>query len=217
MTELQTINETETLSRELSLVDTETLKRELTRGLEITARHLTYLAKIWRELERRGEDLSDIRRGLLAYLPQIAEERVAPEIVINYAGQKTLLTALSTLPIETQRTIAETGYVNTINDTGDEIAAPLNTLRAAEIDRIFDIRAGMIRSVDEQRDRVRPQQQTRRRPVTSIIGFDQQDGQELVVISGKRVRIDLLLHAIARKYPEQAESLEDVANRFKNN
>ncbi|MEC5504976.1 hypothetical protein P9911_003815 [Klebsiella oxytoca] len=200
----------------LSTMTTEDLKSELVRGLEITARHLRHLAAIWRELETRGEDLSDIRHGLLTYMPLIANETVLPELVVNYAGQKTLLSALSVLPINEQQEIVKTGFVKTVTENGDEIETPASQLRAAEIHRIFDLKMQRIRTPDEQRRLLSiSEKKPQHRPVTSIIGFDSQYGDELLVISGKRAKIGKILRAIAKKYPDRAMELIDVAQRFK--
>ena len=53
-------------------MDTPTLRGELARALTVTAETLEYLAAIWRELERRGQDLSELRKGMGQYLPLIA-------------------------------------------------------------------------------------------------------------------------------------------------
>ncbi|EAX7621589.1 hypothetical protein KWA75_004590, partial [Salmonella enterica] len=200
----------------LSTVSTDVLRQELTRGLEITARHLYHLAKIWRELESRGEDLSDIRHGLLSYLPLIAGGKIIPEIVINYAGQKTLLAALAAMPLSVQRQIADTGYVDTVSDTGEVVAVPVASLRAAEISKIFDFNAGSVRTAQEQIAVKASEPGTpKRKPVTSIVGFDYQDGADLLVVSGKRVRISRALEAVAKRFPDEAEALLTVAGKFK--
>ena len=213
MSEISTINHE--LPTNLSLVDTETLRKELARGLEITARHLHHLARIWRELESRGEDLSDIRHGLFAYLPQIADGKVVPEIVINYAGKKTLLATLACMPVEIQRRISETSHIEIVTESGDVVETPVNSLRATDISKIFDITSGTIRDINEQRAMIgKVSSRKPRKPVTSIVGFEQQDGSELLVISGKRVKISRVLSAIAEKYPAEAHELSIIANKF---
>lgn len=128
-------------NKQLKTVSTEELKRHLASSLEVTARHLQYMAGIWRELEERGEDLSSLRHGIAAYLPLIAHDRVDASIVIKYAGQKTLLSALASLPIGEQRQIAETGYVlvarTTDSDKAETVEVPLSRLAAAEVFQVF--------------------------------------------------------------------------------
>ena len=43
---------------EITAADTQTLRQHLSQALTVTARALIYTAAIWKELERRGEDLS---------------------------------------------------------------------------------------------------------------------------------------------------------------
>ena len=56
----------------LVAMPTPDLREELARALTITADSLMYLAAVWKELEQRGEDLSDLRTGLGVYVPLIA-------------------------------------------------------------------------------------------------------------------------------------------------
>ncbi|MCW7763391.1 hypothetical protein [Photorhabdus luminescens] len=118
------------------------LKRELGRALDITADYIRYLGEIWRELESRGEDLSELRHGLLAYLPLVANNTVDPRLIINYAGQKTLLAALARLPIKQQQDIADSGYVSIAKETNGEgkfteVQVKLTELKANDIYTIF--------------------------------------------------------------------------------
>lgn len=64
------------------------LKAELAKTLSITAEYLMYIAAIWRELESRGEDLSELRHGVMTYIPLIATNQLDARLVVNYAGQK---------------------------------------------------------------------------------------------------------------------------------
>ena len=87
----------------LRTISTEQLRAELAQALGLTARHLLYLAAVWRELERRGEDLSDLRSGIGVYLPAIAAGSVLPETVVRFAGKPTLLRAVAALTPDEQR------------------------------------------------------------------------------------------------------------------
>ncbi|EAU5748051.1 hypothetical protein GUO57_004332 [Salmonella enterica] len=200
----------------LASLSTLELKNELSRGLEITSRHLVYLAKIWRELENRGEDLSDIRHGMLSYLPLIANEQVEPGLVVNYAGQKTLLAALTSLPIEVQRQISETGYVDMASDDGRVVQVQVSRLRAADVYRVFDMQAQRVRPVAEQAKLI--METARRRPlppVTNIVAFEQRDGDDLLVISGKRVKVVRVLSELMNRYPAFTQEFADVIDKIK--
>ncbi|EBD3193606.1 hypothetical protein CQ885_23510 [Salmonella enterica] len=200
----------------LASLSTLELKNELSRGLEITSRHLVYLAKIWRELENRGEDLSDIRHGMLSYLPLIANEQVEPGLVVNYAGQKTLLAALTSLPIEVQRQISETGYVDMASEDGRVVQVQVSRLRAADVYRVFDMQAQRVRPVAEQAKLI--METARRRPlppVTNIVAFEQRDGDDLLVISGKRVKVVRVLSELMNRYPAFTQEFADVIDKIK--
>lgn len=90
----------------LSTLSTQELRSELNRALDMTAAHLRRLAAIVRLLEERGEDLSDLRLGLLGYLRQIAWGRLLPEIVVRYAEFPSALRAIAALPPPDQERFA---------------------------------------------------------------------------------------------------------------
>ena len=82
------------------------LRAELSTALRLTVRHLIYLAAIWRELESRGEDLSELRSGIGAYVASIAAGRVIPETVVAFADRPATLRRVAALPVAEQRAIA---------------------------------------------------------------------------------------------------------------
>ncbi len=136
----------------LSGLSTQELKAELAKSLDITVRHLTHLAAIWHELELRGEDMSDLRHGLMAYLPMIARNKVDPRLIVNYAGQKTLLGALARLPIAKQAELADSGMVTviTLDQEGNktEVQTPLSRLSASHVYQVFN--DDSLRSANDQ-------------------------------------------------------------------
>ncbi len=137
---------------ELGNLSTQALRAELAQSLTMSARHLAYLAMIWRELENRGEDLSDLRTGLAIYLPQIAAGHLEAEAVIRYAGHPMLLRNIATLPIEQQRRLlaGESVPVLTVGPGGEyeQATLPAHTLTPVQARMVFG--AGKIRSVSEQ-------------------------------------------------------------------
>jgi hypothetical protein len=91
----------------LAALSTEELRAELSRSLEVTAAQLVHLAAIVAELERRGENLSDLRLGLLGYLRRINAGQVLPELVVRFQGRPAALQTASLLPIgDQQRLVA---------------------------------------------------------------------------------------------------------------
>lgn len=87
------------------------LREALVRQLEITVESLTRLAWIVRLLEERGEDLSDLRIGLLTHLRRIAHGQVLPQLVVKFASMPLLLQRVSLLPLPDQKQLVEGGMV----------------------------------------------------------------------------------------------------------
>lgn len=75
---------------------TEELREELGKLLGFTADNLLRLAIIVNELETRGEDLSELKLGLLPLLRKIAAGELLPELVAMYAGRPKLLGIIAT-------------------------------------------------------------------------------------------------------------------------
>lgn len=135
-------------------MDTPMLRAELARALTVTAETLVYLAAIWRELERRGEDLSDLRAGIGQYIPLIAAGQLAAEAVVHFAGRVQLLRAVQTLPLDEQRRLADGGTVRVVTLTAngqlDETEMMVTALTGEQVRMVFDI--GRTRPVPEQRN-----------------------------------------------------------------
>lgn len=91
----------------LKELPTEKLREQLGRTLKLTAEHLLRLALIVRILEERGEDLSDLRLGLLSHLRRIAYGQVLPEVVVRFAGSPALVQRISNLPLPDQERLAQ--------------------------------------------------------------------------------------------------------------
>lgn len=91
---------------ELGSLSTADLRAELHRVLSVTAESLRRLAVIVRILEERGEDLSDLRLGLISYLRRIAYGQLVPELVVRYASHHELLRHAASLPMPDQERLA---------------------------------------------------------------------------------------------------------------
>ena len=133
-------------------LDNESLRKQLSEALKLTAQSLLRLAAIIRTLEERGEDLSGLRIGLLPYLRQIAYGQVLPETVIRYAESPMLVQAISRLPLPDQRRLATGEAVPFALRKGDgsvdhRLVDPL-LLRREQVNLIF-VR-DHIRTVEEQ-------------------------------------------------------------------
>ena len=138
---------------ELNGMTTAQLRNELARSIAMSAKHLVYLAGIWAELEKRGEDLSELRTGLAAYLPQIAAGQLDASAVIRFAGQPTVLRSISSLPPARQKALAtgEPVRVLTVNAAGEYESAemPAYAMTAGQAKLVFD--GSKMRDPEEQR------------------------------------------------------------------
>lgn len=147
---------------ELAAAPTAELRAELARGLTLVADALARLGSVWAELERRGEDLSDLRHGLARTLPLIASGRLAAEAVVAFAGRPALLRALEGVPLGEQRRLAAGGTVEVIDPSGPPEAVtemPLARLPAAAVRLVFG--EGEIRPPAAQRLALRPRRRQR--------------------------------------------------------
>ncbi|OVE49471.1 hypothetical protein [Chromobacterium violaceum] len=206
MNELILADEVVPTPAELNNLSTQTLREELARSVELTARHLMRLATIWSELERRGEDLSDLRVGLAAFLPQIAARQLSADAVIRFAGQKLLLNAVATLPLAEQERLARGGSVQLLSydGHGDAVVVDVaaHALSAQQIRQVFDF--GKIRSIDEQRPRLMRPAPPKKKAISTDVRYDRQTG--LVQIGRRRVPIAEILAAVSREHNEIQES-----------
>jgi len=138
----------------LAAMDTANLRAELAHGLTLTAVTLTKLGMVWAELERRGEDLSDLRVGIARTLPLIAAGRLAAEAVVAFAGRPMILRAIEGVPLDVQRRLAD-GEPIPIYLPGESApkSLPLARIPSAAVTRV--IADGMVRTPAEQRLAIR--------------------------------------------------------------
>jgi hypothetical protein len=185
---------------DLKVASIDQLRRELSRALQITSKHLVYLGAIWRELEERGVDLSDLRSGIAAYLPMIAHERLNAELVVKYAGQKMLLNALAQLPMHEQNTIAKDGFVTVVKLDGDdvsEIQVPLTSLSSHDVYRVFSDKG--VRPPSEQVRLLSKKPKPPKRPRRARrVALDREDAS--IVVGQSSVSIDRLICLISDYY-----------------
>lgn len=145
------MNEISTID-DLKSISNEQLMQELSQSLSVTVQSLQWSAKVWAEAESRGIDLSDLRHGIMAYIPMIASNKLDARVVITYAGQKTLLSAVSQLPIDKQGELMDSGYVPfvKIDEQGNkiEVQTHISKLAAKDIFQVFN--GDRIREPNEQ-------------------------------------------------------------------
>ncbi|WP_099072714.1 hypothetical protein [Nostoc linckia] len=154
---------------DLRALPTDDLKKMLADAVGVTAKSIRHMARIWQELEARGEDMSNLRTGLMCYMPAIADGRLHPELLIRCAGQTTLLRHVSLLPLEKQADFLQNG-LPVARRNGDD-GKILHAIIPLENVTIHDIRVAFagdsLRDTDEQTALLVNEEQRRRaEPIT---------------------------------------------------
>lgn len=175
----------------------------------MTAKTLSYLAAVWRELERRGENLSDLRTGIAFYLPQIAAGTLDAELVVRYAGQRMLLHAAGRLPIKEQRRLVETGHVTLVEPGGQAVReVALHRLSSTDVRFVFG--EERLRTTEEQTE-------LRRRALTRLPARRERharqvriDGQD-ILIGGRRAKLARVLQVLSERYGVDAKAVLEAA------
>ena len=124
---------------ELSKWTTDELRQDLANCLSLTAATLTRAAAVFVELERRGEDLTELRKGWGWTFPMIADGRLAAEAVVRFCGMPTHLRALVGLPLDQQRKIAAGEPIEVVmrDDPKTTVQIPLKQIRADILPVVF--------------------------------------------------------------------------------
>lgn len=184
---------------ELQQLTTDELRDQLAAHLQLTAEHMLRTALVVRELEERGEDLTDLKLGLLPYLRRIAHGQVVPELVVRYAGFPALIQRLSSFPLPEQRKIAAGEPVELLvlrGETSDTRKVdPLHLTR----DQLYQVFArDHIRTTAEQAallEDVRAKPRAPKRPKKTRVRTDAERGG--LVVGRSFVSVDEVLHALA--------------------
>lgn len=168
---------------QLSLQDlgTSELKALLSGVMSVTAQYITFVARVWHELENRGEDMTRLRTGLTRYLPLVHDGKLDPSVILKFAGHQLLLRELALMPVpEQQRLVGgEKIPLVTQNTEGDFVTnlIDISSLHSRYYSQLFQ--TGHIRTEEEQKvllsqpiPRKVRQQKIRKKKVT----FDQQKG-----------------------------------------
>lgn len=137
---------------DLKSLDTHELKQLLSAAVSVTAQYIQFIARVWHELESRGEDLSELRSGLMRYLPLVHDGKLDASVVISFAGQQLLLREIALMPVEEQKRLAggEKIPLVTQNAAGDFSTAwvDVKTLHARHYGQVFNM--GEVRTEQEQ-------------------------------------------------------------------
>lgn len=126
------------------------LRAGLSKSLGITVGGLIEAAVFVKELERRGEDLSDIRDSTLPNLRKIACGQLLPEMYLRLFGKSGILNRVATLPIPDQQKIAS-GVpiaVYLADGSGNHVLHRAEDMEPAMAQQVFA--PGKIRNQSEQ-------------------------------------------------------------------
>lgn len=188
----------------------EDLKKELSRTLKVTSEYLVYMSLIWTQLNKLGVDLSGLRSGLFEYVPLIAMNQLNPDLVIEFAGNKTLLSALARLPLEQQEWIAKTKQVPFVelaeNQEKIERALDLTKAKASQIYQVFGGDSGF-RNTDQQyallvnrasSNKSKERKQVSKKKTYRTIGFDKD--RKFMVFGDAKVSLDTVLERLSDLY-----------------
>ena len=185
---------------DLATTSTDNLKLEFAKILKVTADNLAYMSVIWQELHQRGVDLSGLTGGLMEYMPLIASNQLDPHLVVSYAGNKTLLSYLSKLPIGEQETLAKNGSVNIVEIDADHQKiiknVDLNNIRSSQIFQVFDVNKG-IRSEQEQYELLIVKKSvSKKQKLQQITKVKIEDDK--IIIGDKFISVKTLLQALSQ-------------------
>lgn len=171
------------------------------------------MAAIVRELEDRGEDLSQLRLGMTRYLRKIAYGQVSPEVVVRFGEYPLLVDRVAALPTPDQQKLCSGEPVRlmllTERGTDHRMVDPL-ALNRHQIAQIFD--RDRIRTDAEQvawiEGRAPRLQQDRKRPKKQRVRADADRGG--IIVGRAFATLDEVLHALAElKYADYETDREE--------
>lgn len=206
--------------QEIETASIEQLKAEFSRTLQITSEYLVYMSLIWKALDNRGVDLSNLKKGLMEYIPLIAMKKLDARFVVEHAGNRTLLSALARLRIEKQEEIIVTGGVDVLKD-GETLNLDLNQLTLKEVHQVFDAEKG-IRNINEQKLYIKAKSKVKRRTKSNDRKNYRQilldDNNEYLLLgSDAKVKIETVLSMIGELYEiDMFEVMSKYSNRLAN-
>lgn len=180
---------------QLAAMPVSDLKKELGRAIRLTAEAIEYLAAVWAELERRGEDLSDIRTGLTAYLPRIAQGELSARVMIELLGNRTALDRIAHIPPQEQEEMLATPVQYLEKDATGELVQKsglVPELTPAQIRLAIDENGKPI-PLEEQKERLR--KKVTPKAMTPQIALTE---DEQILIGGKLVDRDYLIRQLIR-------------------
>lgn len=193
---------------DIQLASIEQLKAELSKSLKLTSDYLVYMSLIWSELTKRGVDLSELKNGLFSYIPLIATNQLNARLVVEFAGNKTLLSALSRLPMDKQTEVAESKTLPYVTyDENQKIIETTLDLTKSKASQIYQVLGGEhgFRDVNQQYLYLKAKNKSKRNAKTTSrstlrnVEFDE-DKEYMLIGSDNRVKIETLIGALGDLY-----------------
>lgn len=208
MSELNLIDEKLPAIDSLNTLETNELYSIFAKLVTVSAITLKYMSAIWKELESRGEDLSDLRSGLAEWMPLIAEGKLAAETVIKFSGKRMLLQRLALLSIEKQIEIIGNPDISIVKEDQSQgfIVKNVNISRlgALEILQIFDETHCKIRTQKEQFEFLKKNKSDKKTnkstPTISLKGGYLKIGKSYVRANNKRISADNIVKILSDYY-----------------
>lgn len=198
--------------KEIKEASTDELKKALTQSLVMTAKYLEFMANIWYELEKRGEDLRKLKSEMTDYLGYIARGKLSSEAAIQFAGHKVILNNLLKLELSEQNRLAHGGTLKVVEIYSDGdyevFDKPLTEIKYEQIKVIFNHYG--LRSIEEQIQVLEKNMSLKQYEKTQM-RIDSNGclkiGHSYLNNGGKRVTIKELLPVIGAYYKIDLEDL----------
>jgi hypothetical protein len=192
-------------TNDIASMSTPQLKSELAKGLTLTAETLTRLGSIWLELERRGEDLSDLKVGIARTLPLIASGRLAAEAVVAFAGRPLILRSLEGVNLDIQRRLADGEPIPVyLSGQDNPESLPLSRIPSASITRV--IADGVIRTPSEQRLAMKSRHKKTKEPRKYSVTVDRHN--QTITIGKMTIPLATIISAMAESAGARTEIID---------
>lgn len=118
-------------------------------GLADSAAGLYTAALAWRELERRGVDLTRCRTPLTNRLSAVADGKLSAAALLRYPHSPAVLDSFIGLDLDEQVKMANSDYrVPVVREDGSPTMLRPDDMTVAQVKRVFE--SGRIRTVEEQ-------------------------------------------------------------------
>lgn len=175
------------------------------RAFSLAAENIHRAARVWTIAEEMGDDLSDLRTGLISYLPRIASGLMDARVLTCFGGK--LIAAVSLLPVDEQVRLIQGGTVQLVTDDGRVVAADPMKLTAPQVSRVFG--AGGFRSLAEQKALLATAAQREAKRLT--IDYSRTGGGRFLVKTPGCYLLSMVLDSMARTAPLKKKNDKVVA------